>query len=87
MRTLRVGDQCEHVDTVYENFVPKKVRCTVRHHDRSQGAPKQLIAVKEKGSVRFLCIEHSQRKSLGGTVRRQKSRKDDGYGGVQEVLL
>jgi len=78
LRELEAGFQCEHVETVFtENRAGVKVRCEVKHHDRSQGAPKQLVAVKDGKIIRFLCLDHAPLYTKFTGRRPQQKKKPD----------
>lgn len=58
-RELTTNQQCEHISRLYENGALLKIPCEARHSDRSQGAPQQLVPVKDGRAIRFMCLKHA----------------------------
>lgn len=59
MRNLTQGQQCEHVDRRVIDGAYTLIPCTVRHLERVDGKPQQLVPCKEGRAVRFLCLAHA----------------------------
>lgn len=74
MRELKVGFQCEYVDVRFG----ERTRCQAKHNDRSQGAPKQLVPVKEGKTIRFLCTDHAKFFQSGGAARPRQKKSPPG---------
>ncbi len=72
-RELIVGQQCEHITKSWSAHTdPVITPCLTRHNDRTQGAPQQLVPVKEGRMVRFVCVKHASIYKGGGVYRRVK---------------
>jgi hypothetical protein len=72
-RELCVGQQCEHITRTFEDGKVVKTACSVKHNDRSEGPPKQLVPVKVARETRFMCLTHAPMYRKGdGVYRRVK---------------
>lgn len=59
MRELSTGQQCEHVDYRFIDGALVKVLCQVKHLERVDGKPQQIVPCKDGRSVLFLCLKHA----------------------------
>ena len=69
MRDLCAGFQCEYMEAVPQG---NRKRCLVKHHERINGKPQQLLPIKDGNKTRFMCKNHAQWYTPSGTTRKQK---------------
>ncbi len=72
-RELVANQQCEHITKSWSAHTgPVITPCLTKHNDRSNGAPQQLIPVKEGRTTRFVCVKRASIYKGGGVYRRVK---------------
>ncbi len=79
-RELRAGFQCEYMTVVATG---RRERCAIKHHERIDGKPQQLLPVKKEGKTAFMCKDHAQYYTPAGATRKQKKTPP----GAEQVSL
>jgi hypothetical protein len=72
-RELVAGQPCEYIDRRFIDGAYRLIPCTVRHLERIDGKPQQVVPCKDGRTVRFLCLAHAG--PIEGLKRRTAKRK------------